>query len=63
MIKTIKQLCDEHNISQSELARRYDISLRTVQDWHSGRRTPPPYVVRMLDELLAANQTADKKGQ
>lgn len=53
MTKTIKQLCEEYSISQSELARQYDIPLRTVQDWHAGRRNPPPYVVRMLDELLA----------
>ena len=51
-MKTIKQLCEEYDISQSELARRYDIPLRTIQDWHAGRRVPPPYVVRMLDELL-----------
>ena len=53
MTQTIKQLCEQYGISQSELARRYDIPLRTVQDWHAGRRTPPPYVIKMLDELLA----------
>lgn len=52
-MKTIKQLCEEYSINQSELARMYDIPLRTVQDWHAGRRVPPPYVVKMLDELLA----------
>lgn len=51
-MKTIKQLYEEYGISQTELARMYDIPLRTVQDWHAGRRQPPPYVVRMLDELL-----------
>lgn len=52
MDKTIKQLCEEYSITQTELARRYGIPLRSVQDWHAGRRTPPPYVVKMLDELL-----------
>lgn len=52
MIKTIKQLCEEYGVGQSELSRLYDIPLRTVQQWHAGHRTPPPYVVRMLDELL-----------
>lgn len=56
MIKTIKQLCEEYGINQSELARMYDIPLRTVQDWHAGRRVPPSYVVKMLDELLALKQ-------
>lgn len=50
--KTIKQLCDEYGIGQTELSRKYDIPLRSIQDWFAGRRTPPSYVVKMLDELL-----------
>lgn len=52
---TIKDICLKHRISQSELSRRYGIPLRTVQDWHSGIRTPPPYVVKMIDTLLTNN--------
>lgn len=32
---TIKELCEEFNIGQSALARRFKIPLRTVQHWHS----------------------------
>jgi hypothetical protein len=56
MTKTIKQLCEEYGIGQMELSRMYDIPWRTVQDWYAGRRNPPPYVVRMLDELLRADE-------
>ena len=49
---TIKEVCEQYQISQSALARRFDIPLRTVQDWHGGRRKPPEYVVRMIVELL-----------
>lgn len=56
MTQTIEQLCKTYSITQTELSRMYDIPLRTVQDWHAGRRTPPPYVVRMLEELLASNK-------
>lgn len=49
---TIRELCEAYGISQTELSRKYDIPLRTVQDWHSGRRTPPSYVVNMLLALL-----------
>ena len=55
-MKTIKELCEVYDISQTELSKKYDIPLRTVQDWHAGRRTPPPYVVRMLEELLAQSK-------
>lgn len=51
-MKTIKELCKEYDFSQTALAKRFDIPLRTIQDWHAGRRTPPDYVVRMMDELL-----------
>ncbi len=30
---TVKELCAKHNISQTALARRYGIPLRTVQNW------------------------------
>lgn len=51
-MKTIKDICTEYNISQTALAKRFGIPLRTVQDWHGGRRVPPEYVVQMMVELL-----------
>lgn len=49
---TIKKICETYNLSQTALAKRFDIPLRTVQDWYSGRRNPPPYLPRMIVELL-----------
>lgn len=51
-MKTIKDLCTEYGIGQSELARRFGIPLRTVQGWYLGERKPPAYVVTMLEQLL-----------
>ena len=51
-MKTIKELCKKYGLGQTELARRFDIPLRTIQNWHAEVRTPPDYVVRMMDELL-----------
>lgn len=59
---TIKELCERYSISQTTLAKRFGIPLRTVQDWHSGRRTPPDYVVTMIDELLYLDQTTARYG-
>lgn len=56
--KTVKELCKAYGISQTALARRFDIPLRTVQDWHAGRRTPPAYVVNMLTALLEYDRKA-----
>jgi DNA-binding transcriptional regulator YiaG len=51
-MKTIKEICAEYGLSQTALAKRFGIPLRTVQDWHSDRRTPPDYVVGMMIEIL-----------
>ena len=49
---TIRELCREHGLTQKALAERFGIPLRTVEDWSTGKRTPPDYVVRMIQTLL-----------
>ena len=56
---TIKSICEQFRIGQSELARRFGIPIRTVQHWHSGERKPPDYVVRMMRTILENNGKAD----
>jgi putative transcriptional regulator len=61
--KTIKDLCNEYGLGQTALARRFEIPIRTVQNWYAGVRVPPNYVVRMMDEILrndAAQQVTSK---
>lgn len=53
---TIQELCKEYGYSQSELARRFNIPLRTVQHWHEETRKPPQYVVDMMSELLSSER-------
>ena len=48
----IKEICEKYRLSQTDLAKRFNIPLRTVQDWYAGRRNPPDYVVTMMLELL-----------
>lgn len=48
-----------HSIFFSSLptmAAEYDISIRTMEDWKSNRRTPPEYVL----ELLAADVLSNR---
>ena len=49
---TIKDICNKYNLTQTALSKRFDIPLRTVQDWYAGRRTPPDYVIKMMVEIL-----------
>ena len=58
----IAEICEAYSLSQTELAKKFEIPLRTVQDWHAGRRNPPGYVVNMLVKLLIIerNKKAEK---
>jgi DNA-binding transcriptional regulator YiaG len=48
----IAQICERYGLSQTALSKRFGIPLRTVQDWHAGRRKAPDYVINMIQELL-----------
>lgn len=48
----IAQICERYGLSQTALAKKFEIPLRTVQDWHAGRRKAPDYVVNMIARLL-----------
>ena len=39
--------------TQSEFARRYGIPFRTVQNWESGVRKPPEYMVSLLEDRVS----------
>ena len=49
----IALICERYGLGQTALARQFGIPLRTVQDWYSGRRPAPEYVVDMIDRLLS----------
>lgn len=53
----IAKICEAYGLKQTELARRFGIPLRTIQNWHAGVRVPPDYVVRMMVELLEHDKT------
>lgn len=59
MPKTIREICEEYELSQTELAKRFGIPLRTVQNWHGGVRIPPPYVVAMIERILEKETPKD----
>lgn len=49
---TIREICENYHLGQTALARRFNIPLRTVQDWYAGKSNPPVYVVEMIHQLL-----------
>lgn len=49
MFKNIRKLS---GLTQAEFSRKYNIPLRTIQDWESERRTPPEYVISLLEKTV-----------
>ena len=41
--------------TQSEFAARYNIPFRTIQNWETGVRTPPEYMVSLLEDRIRAD--------
>ena len=50
--ETIRKLRADTGLSQSQFAARFHIPTCTLQDWEHNRRTPPAYVLYMMQELL-----------
>ena len=39
-------------VSRAEFSRRYHIPVRTLEDWDAGKKTPPQYVVELLERAV-----------
>lgn len=49
---SISELRSLAGISRPEFSRRYGVPIRTLEDWEAGRRTPPEYVVSLLERVI-----------
>ena len=48
----IKELRAELGLSQRAFAQRYRIPLRSIENWEGGQRTPPDYVLDLLESKV-----------
>lgn len=51
---TITELRIKKGLSQSQFARQVGIPLGTLQNWEQGKRTPPSYVLDLIEKVLKA---------
>lgn len=49
---TIREICKKYNLTQLALSKQFGIPLRSIEEWCTDRRTPPGYVVAMIDQIL-----------
>lgn len=55
--KDVKQLRDKLGITQSELAKRLDVSKRTVEGWEQGARGIGAVSFKKLERLIAKKES------
>lgn len=53
----IKSIREESGLSRAEFSRTYNIPVRTLEDWESGKRTCPKYVESLLDRAVKEDRT------
>lgn len=49
---TIKELRTLTGLSQKAFSDKYEIPKRTIEDWEAKRRTPPEYVIKLLERVV-----------
>ena len=54
-IQSIKEIRQLTGLSQTKFAEKYQIPLRTLQDWEAGRREPAEYLVALLERAVQAD--------
>lgn len=54
-IVSIKEMRSQTGLSQSKFAAMFEVPIATLKDWEIGRRTPPNYVVSMMEKILLHN--------
>lgn len=46
---TVKEMRTRLGLTQSEFAEKYNIPIRTIQNWECGHRECPQYVLELLE--------------
>lgn len=49
---TIRSLRTASGMTQNAFSTYLGIPLRTIEDWDTGKRTPPPYIVSLIQYKL-----------
>lgn len=57
--EAIRSLRTDTGLSQAQFAAYFHIPTCTLQDWEHNRRTPPAYVLYMMQELLKRDKTKE----
>ncbi len=59
---TVKEIRGLTELSQRAFSVKYNIPIRTIEDWETGKRNAPDYVLQMLERIVREdyNKPAEK---
>ena len=55
---TIVEMREQLNVSRAEFSRRYNIPIRTLENWESGKSKCPDYVRQLLERAVLEDYEA-----
>ena len=55
----LKEMRKLLGLSQAAFGDRYNIPVRTIQDWENGRRKAPIYVLELLERVVTEDSEAE----
>ena len=60
---TIKELRSITGLSQQAFSDKYNIPKRSIENWESGKRTPPEYVIKLLERVVKEDLCKKRRGK
>lgn len=54
-----RQIREMTGLSRVEFSRRYNIPLRTLENWDAGKSEPPAYVLDLLEKVIEPQEVRD----
>lgn len=48
----IKEIRKQLGLTQTDFGNLFGIPMRTIQEWENERRTPPQYIINLIEENL-----------
>lgn len=52
---TIKEMRELLGLTQKQFASKYNIPQRSIENWESGKRTPPQYLLQLLERVVVTD--------
>lgn len=60
-MKKIKEIRKMTGLSQAKFSKKYNVPVRTLQNWEAGKNSPPLYVIELLEFKIMQDFSKENK--